>query len=289
MPLQDVLLETPDPLAPMLREYVVATERLQRTHEQLQGELKRLRAELASKDRELERRRRLAALGELAAGVAHEVRNPLGAIQLFASLLRKNCAEAPASLALLDRMETAIRAIDDIVQDTLTLAPRLRELRDFRVSDLVSEAIDMCSERLSQHRCTVQCSGPAAQATVQVELDAMRRVLMNLLINAAEASSPDGTIEVITQCHGDEVLIRVCDRGCGIPDEVLDRLFDPFFTTKSDGTGLGLSIAHRLVEAFSGKLTAMNREDGGAEFRVTLPRTDRVLAAAAAGSGGEIE
>lgn len=262
----------PGDLGDVFREYMDATLRLQRTHETLQAEMSRLRQELASKDRELERRRRLAALGEIAAGVAHEVRNPLGAIQLYSGLLRSACGRQADALALIEKIDSGIRAIDGVVQDTLSLAPRSCRLTPQPVAALIDGAIELVRSVLARHRVAVDVQLSDENVSVPADAAALQRVLVNLIANAAEASPAGETVTVYggARCDG-FVELRVSDRGSGLPDEVLENLFNPFFTTKQHGTGLGLAIAHRLIEAHGGQLTARNRPDGGAEFVLQLP------------------
>lgn len=260
-------------LGEVLRDYLAVAQRLQVTHESLQREVIRLRTELASKDRELERRRRLAALGELAAGVAHEVRNPLGAIQLYSGLLRSECSRAALSpaLALLEKIESGIRAIDGIVADTLALAPRARARAGCRLSAIVEQASEFAGPALAARGARLETHFADRDARVLADEAGLQRVIINLIVNAADASPPGGVVRV--DCSGAAeglIELRVTDQGDGLPEEILDRIFDPFFTTKPHGTGLGLSIAARLVESYGGRLSAANRAAGGAEFCVAL-------------------
>jgi signal transduction histidine kinase len=263
---------TPDELRDLLHDYMQATQRLQHTHETLEREVVRLREELASKDQELERGRRLAALGELAAGVAHEVRNPLGAIQLYSGLLRNECATLAPAVRLIDKIEAGIRAIDRVVQDTLALTPRPGKFAPRRIADIVDHVRDDCRSALDARGLTLVARFDDPHRTVVADDDALRRVLVNLVTNAADVSPGGATIELDVRGTPDgQVVLRLSDRGPGLPDDVLDRLFDPFFTTKPHGTGLGLTLAHRLVAAHGGQLLARNRAEGGAEFIVILP------------------
>ena len=260
---------SPDDLQQILRDWMQATERLQQTHETLQREIQRLRRELASKDRELERRRRLAALGELAAGVAHEVRNPLGAIRLYSGLLKKSCDKQPALRELVEKIEAGIRAIDSVVQDTLaltpgrsdagTLDPQPRPLRE-----IIDAAVDVCQAVFESRGVSLEVACGSPEPAVVVDALAIQRVLVNLLHNAAQVSPAGSTVEVRAESQDGQVVVRVLDRGPGLPEELRERVFDPFFTTRPEGTGLGLSIAHRLVEAHGGRLEARNRAGGGA-------------------------
>jgi signal transduction histidine kinase len=261
-------------LGEVLRAYVAVTGRLQQTHEALKGEVMRLRGELASKNRELELRRRLAALGELAAGVAHEVRNPLGAIRLYSDLLRDQCRalRLDPALALVEKIDAGIRAIDAVVEDTLALAPRDRGLDACSVPQLVERARDASQEVLSSRRVSLELTCGDPDVLVRGDPNGLQRVLVNLIVNAAEVSAPGQAVRVEIVADDARVRIHVRDQGPGLADDVRDRIFDPFFTTKQHGTGLGLTIAHRLVEAYGGRLTAENGPAGGAEFMVTLPR-----------------
>lgn len=262
----------PEALSEVLRDYMNATERLQRTHEALQSEVARLRRELEHKDRELERRRRLACLGELAAGVAHEVRNPLGAIQLYSGLLRHECEDDRAALRLIEKIEAGIRAIDGVVQDTLALAPKNGKTARCAIREVIDSAYDVALRTLQERGVTLDVRPADPACTVNVDAAALERVLVNLIVNAAEASSPNTTIVLRVESERDGALaVLVSDQGAGLRANVLEKMFDPFFTTKQKGTGLGLTIAHRLIEAHGGTLAARNRAEGGAEFRIVLP------------------
>lgn len=266
------LLAAGDDLSAVLRDYVNAAHRLEQTHTSLRSEVERLRAELASKDRELERRRRLAAIGELAAGVAHEVRNPLGAISLYSGLLRHACSEQRAAVELIEKIERGVTAIDRVVRDTLALAPSRGHFQRVYIPDLIDRCADVCRPVLNRANVTLQKRVADASLCVPADEDGLQRVLVNLVTNAADASPPGGTVEVSARPLDEFwVVLTVADQGDGIPEAALEKLFDPFFTTKAHGTGLGLSIAFRLVEAHGGRLRAANRPEGGAEFTVTLP------------------
>ncbi len=271
-------------LSEMLRQYMDVTGKLQQTHERLQQEIVRLRSELASKDRELELRRRLAALGELAAGVAHEVRNPLGAIQLYSGLLRSECRSHALGDAevLVEKIETGIQAIEAVVQDTLALAPRDRKLGVCRLADVVQRAGDAAQKVLTERETNLDVCVGDAELGVRADSNGLQRVLVNLIANAAEAAPARSTVWVaVRQGERGMAEIRVADEGPGLSDEIRHRIFDPFFTTKQTGTGLGLTIAHRLIEAYGGELHADNRAEGGAEFVIALPAVAASEASAA--------
>lgn len=259
----------------VLREYVDVAERLARTHQTLEDEIKRLRGELRRKDRELEQRKRLAALGEMAAGVAHEVRNPLGAIQLCSNLLRKECGGIAPALKLISTIESGIASIEGVVQSTLALAPsREHRFRVCPLREVLERAVDLSAETFRRRGVRLDLKLPPDSVLLHCDIDALHRAVLNLLVNAAEASPTNSAVSVAIEARKRIVRVHVRDQGPGLSDEVRERVFDPFFTTKEQGTGLGLSISHRLVEAHGGKLSVRNRPAGGAEFSITLPTAD---------------
>ena len=268
--------------------YQQATERLKDSHDQLMGEVSRLRAELVAKNQQFERRKRLAALGEMAAGVAHEIRNPLGSIQLYADLLARQLAGDSRKADLAGKIGAAVRGLDAIVSDMLTftrVAEASRQPTNFAA--LVAEAAAESAARLDAAGAAVHAEW--IDPSLQVELDPrlFKRVLVNLIVNAADAMAEAGvggrgagvgSRDIVVTAEqlpaGSELgrwRIRVADSGPGISPDVLDKIFHPFFTTKDHGTGLGLAIVHHIVEAHSGTIAAANRPEGGAAFTIVLP------------------
>lgn len=262
-------------LATIIESYNEVTERLKQSHEILGREVGRLREELIEKRKELARRERLAALGEMAAGVAHEIRNPLGAIGLYASLLEKDLEDSPQQRDIVQRISVGVRNLESIVGDILAFAGESQPHR--RVSRLGSIVGSMLAQ-----------TAPQAQA-VQVKIDVdpnlkdveiycdpiqMERALMNLVFNAIDACDQGGSVWIrLGPCGDDQSRIRILveDDGPGIAPEIGHRVFDPFFTTKETGTGLGLAIVHRIVEAHGGHIRVGSRVGGGASLEVALP------------------
>jgi len=211
-------------------------------------------------------------LGELAAGVAHEIRNPLGAMRLYNGLLRERLDDPKAALGIVEKIDAGIHAVDCVVRDALALAPRGGRLEPRSLREIVEGACDTC-------RAVIEGSGVEIvkrydDFDVQTPTDgtALSRVFVNLIANAAQASPAGATVSVLAGCERDGyVRTIVRDEGVGLPENMIEKIFEPFFTTKQHGTGLGLTIAHRLVEAHGGSLLARNRPEGGAEFTVTLP------------------
>ena len=261
-------------LASIIEAYNEVTEQLKHSHDCLQQQVGRLRTELADKNRELARRERLAALGEMAAGLAHEIRNPLGSIQLFASLLERDLNDRPGLQATASKISRGVRSLDRLVSAVLAFAGDVALVcREVAVATLFSEAVDLTAAAIERHQIDLHVDVSPTELNVWADPEQLRQVVGNLLLNAVQAVGDQGCVELRARRLDTEsaVEITVADDGPGIAPELLDRVFNPFFTTRDAGTGLGLAIVHRIVESHAGSVVAGNRPTGGAVFRVTLP------------------
>jgi two-component system NtrC family sensor kinase len=225
-------------------------------------------SELASAERH-------AAVGRLAGGVAHEINNPLGSILAFAQILqRETVTEAERKEYLADIEQSALRC-KDIVETLLRFsrqAPKAERL-SLLVNDVVRDALRMFAAREPERAQPARLSLGERVPPVMGDAGQLQQVVAQLLANAVDSGGRRGDVEIATSSDAESVLISVRDRGTGIPEEHLARLYDPFFTTKDEGKGrgLGLAVAWAIVQEHGGKLTARNRDGGGAEFTVTLP------------------
>ncbi len=262
-------------LGRIIMAYSEVTERLQQSHEKLQETVLMLREELSEKNRLLERKNRLAALGEMAAGMAHEIRNPLGGIHLYASMLAKDVSGMPPSLELVKKISGGVKRLEGLVSQVLAFS---REIRvnpvQTDLAQAAARAIEMAESKLDGLGVLWEIEGPAE---MPAELDPLliEQALLNLVLNAAEAMQERGGRLRMVYDRGEEVEARQCriivrDSGPGIPGDVLDKIFNPFFTTKDTGTGLGLAIVHRIVEAHEGTIIASNPPGGGAQFEIRI-------------------
>jgi signal transduction histidine kinase len=270
-------------LGKIILAYSEVTERLQQSHDQLQRQVAHLRGELSEKNKLLERKNRLAALGEMAAGMAHEIRNPLGGIQLYASLLGKDVAGNPASLQLVNKISGGVKRLESLVSQVLQFARETRTsvaLAD--LAEIVEQTLDLTVQQRTAARISCQTSGPRPMP-VSIDAVLIGQSLLNLVLNAIESMSQDPAANSAddrrlsvrfgpppSDSDARQFHLTVCDSGPGIPSGVLDRIFNPFFTTKDTGTGLGLAIVHRVVEAHEGSITAGNIEGGGAKFEIRI-------------------
>ena len=273
---QDAIrLDATSDLQTVLAAWHGATLRLERTHDHLRDEVRRLTAELEIKNRELARKNRLADLGQMAAHVAHEVRNNLVPVSLYLSLLRRRLADDAASADILDKIDRGYESLDRMVQDLLHFtAERDPRLARFELASLVCEVLSSLEPQLEAQSIAVRFDVPR-RLMVEADGDMLRRAVLNLALNAIDAMQEGGELSIAAvDCH-DRVEVEVADSGMGLSDEARRRAFEPFFTTKASGTGLGLAIVYRLAEAHGGFVRAMNCPDGGAAFTFSIPTRRR--------------
>ncbi len=258
-------------LAAMVNAFNAVTEKLKVSHERLTDEVSRLRDRIHEKDLELERRARLAALGQMAAGVAHEVRNPLGSILLCADMLSKELENAPENKSLADQIVVAVRALDGIVGDVLAFAgPGTCRFQKVTLSEIMTDVVRLVAPRAVETGCRVRVDYRTCDTVVSADGAQIQRALLNLLFNAVDAANAGDVSVVITRIN-DEVQILISDTGDGIHDSIKERIFEPFFTTKDSGTGLGLAIVYRIVASHGGRVIVGDGPLGGAVFCVSLP------------------
>jgi signal transduction histidine kinase len=264
---------------PLLARIQAALKRMAEALHREQATTRRQLAELVSANQQLTRAQtelvsaeRLATVGRLAAGVAHEVGNPLAGILGYLSIGKSRSQSSPELVDCLERIDAEVQRIDRIVQGLLDLGrPSRGALAPVEVAQLVETCVRLVS------------AGPdfgAVEVALDLEPGAVARgesgplsqVIINLLLNAAQAIQGSGQIKVHSRRDDGHVHIEVEDTGKGIPAAALPHLFEPFFTTKgSNGTGLGLAISMHLVSSMGGQLAAANLPGGGARFTVSLP------------------
>ncbi len=243
--------------------------------------------EVKELEAQLRRAHTLSALGEMAATVAHEIRNPLGGIATFASLLERQLAPDAPQRRLVERISEGVGRLNRIVTSLLDCTRPLRlQPRPVNLIGLVEEAV-----RFFEAGLTGQTADTGARICVvrrysghwlpcRLDVEQFQQVLTNLLRNAAQAMPAGGSIEVsvVPGANGGGPAVAVCDSGPGLAEAVLEKLFSPFFTTKADGTGLGLVTCRRIVEAHGGRIWAENAPGAGARFVVALPASCREAA-----------
>lgn len=274
------------PPAPDLAELIGAfnqvTANLQRSHEKLHAEVARLRDELREANAQVERSRRLVALGEMAAGIAHEVRNPLGSIRLYARMLEQDLADRAVDRDIATKIGRSVGVIEGIVGDVLSFA------REYRLAwgpvdpwEALDRAMDAaCPQQdAAWSRVRIQREGAPDPAPFDADANLVQQALLNIVRNALQAMEAHGapasghrlvlgvgTRELVVgerRVPGVSLVVR--DSGPGVSADAVARMFNPFFTTRHTGTGLGLAIVHRIMDAHGGRVQVRNnRELAGA-------------------------
>lgn len=247
-----------------------ATSRLQATHELLRAEVRRLTDELEVKNKELARRNRLADLGQMSSHVAHEVRNGLVPIRLYAGLLRRKTADNTGLTDLHGQMASGITALETVVNDLLQFAADRRPARQrLDVTSILREVAEQLAPQCAAQG--VACDLGYEPIFCDADGDMLRRACLNLALNAMDVMPQGGSLQMVAVACEDGCEIRICDSGPGIPDEVQARIFEPFFTTKNTGTGLGLAIVSHIVELHGGVVAVEGNQPRGSIFRLLIP------------------
>ena len=234
--------------------------RLSETYAQLQASIEQLR-----------RSDRLSALGELSAGLAHEIRNPLGALDGAVQILQR--PELPAETRQ-EFAEMAGREVDrlkSLLTSFLDFARPQQPQRTMTEPALLLESIARLAAETAKMANVEICLEAQETAPISIDAEQIRQVLLNLALNAVQAMPDGGRLVLRSRQKDRSVILEVADEGVGIAAENLERIFDPFFTTRATGTGLGLSIAHQIVHSHGGEISVRNNSDRGAMFAVILP------------------
>jgi signal transduction histidine kinase len=248
----------------------------------LEEALDHLRREMAARqhvEREAQRAQHFALLGRLAAGMSHEIRNPLGAVMLHMDLLEEELRQpSPDSTEevaqTLAEMRTQLARLEDLVQDRLSLVHVEQLVRTPQELGVALQDWATAWQDLAVARgVTLQVEGVATLGQVAFHANTLHRALLNLVQNALDAMEPGGTLTVRGQATATQVQLHVQDTGMGIPATQRARIFEPLYTTKPGGTGLGLYIVHEIVAAHAGHVTVASKERQGTTFTLTLPRT----------------
>ena len=246
-----------DELAQLSSTFNHMTERL--------GELHHLEAQLRRRDR-------LHALGEVAMGLAHEIRNPLGIIKTATQLLHRRADLAETDKRHLEYVVSEVSRINELITEFLDFAkpnPPLRVLQPAR--PLVDEILGFCAPELAAHNVDVQVDDQAPGATIYADAKQLKQACLNLILNAIDAMPDGGRLTLGIRSVGDNTLISIADSGQGIPAEMIERIFTPFVTTKASGTGLGLAKVYSIMESHDGSIECASEKDAGATFSLYIP------------------
>jgi signal transduction histidine kinase len=227
-------------------------------------------------------RDRLAAVGEMAAVIAHEVKNPLAGIEVMAGLLRRKMPDAPDAQVVLSDIINEAKMANAIVQEVLDFVRPIRlQVEHTAVADAVQGAIQLADTKARRGGVNVDVMLAEGLPQINADQHQLTQVFTNLLMNAYEAMGGKGRVTVSAERvrledggeGRDAVLVQFTDDGPGIPQDVAEKVFDPFFTTKAQGSGLGLAIVRKIVDAHDGRIDLRTSPGHGTTIRVTLPVT----------------
>ena len=221
---------------------------------------------------EMARAEHLATLGELATGLAHEIRNPLAGIAGVVDVMRKELPPGSSSRSVLGDVQDEIHYIQRILNDLLAYArPRPPQLHTADLNATIEQAVLLARQQIGSRSIEVLFTPDKDLPSISHDPAQMQQVLLNLLLNGIQAISNSGRVELTLRQEGDNVIVRVADTGSGIAPDALTKIFKPFFTTRREGTGLGLSLAKGIVDAHGGGIRVTSTPGHGTQFDVLLP------------------
>jgi len=232
-----------------------------------------IRADITARkaaEQQLAQQAALARLGQMAAVVAHEVKNPLAGIKGAIQVLMLRRPPGDPETSVMHDIVARIDALDDLIQDLMTYArPKAPRLSAVNLRRLIDEAVTMLRRDPAGSALQVHVEGEGGE--VIADPDLIRATVLNLLLNAAQAMNGKGDVQVVTATRNGNWMIEVCDSGPGIPPDIRDQVMEPFFTTKARGGGLGLPIAKRVAELHGGTLTLAFPAQGGTSVSIEAP------------------
>jgi signal transduction histidine kinase len=248
-------------------------ERRQTTHyQQLAEQLSSVYEKVQANFEGMKRVERLSALGQLSAGLAHEIRNPLASISGSAAILRRNQNIDEKQAKCIDIITNECQRLNGLLTNFLNFArPRPPRFQTVELVPLFDNVLALAGHGVRGKKVGFEKHIEPGLPPVECDPEQVEQVLLNLMINSIEASPDGGTIQLAAVSKDQRVVVQVIDRGHGVAPSHVDRLFDPFFTTKEHGTGLGLPVAHQIMRQMGGSLSAQRNSGEGMTFAIVLP------------------
>ena len=265
-----------------IREIELHNGELQLEHDRLLNEIEQWNQDLQKRVREktealqaaqseIVQSEKLAALGYLSAGMAHEIRNPLNSISLFVQLMRQSTQD-PDQLEYQSKILKEVDRVDSIIRKLLDASRRTRTITsDVQLNQVVDAALEAFAPQIETRKILVERLYQVMPSPIKADSAELEQIFTNLFLNALDAMSQGGRLEIeITEANR-RVIVRVADSGCGIPEEILSNVFEPFFSTKSSGTGMGLPVAQRIAHIYEGSMVVERTSPTGTVFRLEFP------------------
>jgi len=251
-------------------------EQLRLYTEHLEQLVQERTARIAQLEKNRQQMEKLAALGELAAGVAHEVNNPLAGIRNAFALFKESLDETHEHYELLDLVDAEIERISSIVHQMYQLYRRGPiSAVELTIEKTIGDVMCLLEPIARRHQVALQVTPERSSTSACLPENELKQILFNVVRNAIQASPPKATVAIEMDPQDDQVIMRVVDQGCGISDDVLPHIFEPFFSTKGklkEGMGLGLSVTRNLIESIGGEVDVETEPGKGSAFRLMFPR-----------------
>lgn len=265
-----------------IREIELQNRELQKQQENLLYEIEQWNLELQKRVREksealhnaqeeIAQSEKLAAMGYLSAGMAHEIRNPLNSISLFIQLMHQTTTEPDQLeyqakiLKEVDRIDTIIRRLLDASRRTRSISPNVQ------INLVIDKALDAFHPQIETRKIQVIRKYHCVPSPITADPEDLEQIFTNLFLNSVDAMGHGGILEIEILERDNRVIVRVTDSGQGIPEEVLPNIFEPFFSTKNRGTGMGLPVAQRIAGMYEGSMAVENSSSEGTTFRLEFP------------------
>ena len=238
-----------------------------------EGIIERRALERLRLEEQLSHAKHLSALGEMTAGISHEIRNPLGIIRSSAELLKKKVAEVDPDNAIPDIIMEESGRLNNIITDFLNYAkPKTPQLQTCNIIDIIEKNLNFLAPQIEEQNFTIKKDFSQDVAEIDADADMLYQAFLNILINAMQATPGGGEIQIEVLSGKRQVTVLFEDEGDGVPDDLLHKIWDPFFTTKEKGTGLGLGIVKNIIESHNGEIRIENKKPlNGARVTVDLP------------------
>jgi len=271
---------------------VLRLRRIEQHNRELVRERERLQAEITAWNQELEHRveektreleraqaeiiqvEKLAALGHLVAGLAHEIRNPLNSINLFSQILKESLGPEGENAEFLERIQSEVERIDALLVRLLAASRPIRQqLAPVIPGEIARAEVESFLPQFKAQQIALELQ-IADTPSILGDREELRQIFSNLISNALHSMPSGGKLALRVGQSGESLQFVISDSGCGIPQEHLNRIFDPFFTTRTKGTGFGLSVVLRIVKTYKGRIEVESEPGAGTTFRIVLPLND---------------
>ena len=243
--------------------FISSAKKLEKNYNLLKQEVVKLKEELKQKDLEIKRKENLATIGQTASAIAHEIRNPLGAMKLFISILKSDLKENFQVQDTLKQIDICISSLDNVVSNVLQFSKNNKNLfSPINIISIIKEQLGILKGSIKKE-IVVEENYNNDNIFVLGDEASLGRVFYNLFLNSIQAQKENPYIRVSVSLKEKEVVVQICDHGNGIKEEILSKIFDPFVSTKNEGTGLGLAVVKQILDSHNAKISARNGDSKG--------------------------